>query len=143
MARFCYRPVRNYNYQLREDFSYDLGRTFPEGPIQNEFILISAEGLITIKKHYAWDGVSGPVIDTQANLKASLVHDALYQLMREARLDHLIYREWSDRLFMEMCRKGGVMDAIAGLYFKGLSWFGAKNAKPRENATPPTICQEG
>lgn len=86
--------------------------------------------------------MSGPVIDTQANLKASLVHDALYQLMRESQLDHVLYREWSDRLFMEMCRKGGVMDSIAGLYFKGLKWFGAKNARPRENATPPTICLE-
>lgn len=142
MSTFCYRPIRRYKYQLREDFRYDVGRAFPDGPIQNEFIHLSPEGVLTIRTYYAWDGVSGPVIDTQANLKASLVHDALYQLMREGRLDPAEYREWSDRLFMEMCRKGGVMDLFARLYFKGLTWFGAKNAKPRENATPPTICHE-
>jgi hypothetical protein len=142
MSRFCYRPVRNYNYQLREDFTYDLGRPFDPAPIGNEFIEISAKGLLTIRKYYAWDGVSGPVIDTQANLKASLVHDALYQLMREGKLDHTAYREWSDRLFMDMCRRGGVNDRIAALYFNALRLFGAKNAKPRENATPPTICLE-
>ncbi len=142
MSRFCYRPVRNYNYQLREDYTYHLGRTFDPAPIGNEFIEITAEGVLTIRKYYAWDGVSGPVMETQANIKASLVHDALYQLMREGKLDHLLYREWSDRLFMDMCRRGGVNDRIAALYFKALHLFGAKNAKPRENATPPTICLE-
>jgi hypothetical protein len=35
-----------------------------------------------------------------------------------------------------------VNDRIAALYFNALRLFGAKNAKPRENATPPTICLE-
>jgi hypothetical protein len=142
MSQFCYRRVRNYKYQLREDFTYNLGRTFDPAPIGNEFIEITADGIITIRKHYAWDGVSGPVIETQANIKASLVHDALYQLMREGHLDHVMYREWSDRLFMEMCRKGGVWGSVAAIYLRALRLFGAKNARPRENATPARICLE-
>jgi hypothetical protein len=36
---------------------------------------------------YAWDGASGPTIDTRSVIRASLVHDALYQLMRLGVLD--------------------------------------------------------
>lgn len=142
MSRFCYRRVRNYKYQLREDFAYNLGRTFESAPIANEFIDITTEGVLAIRKHYAWDGACGPVVKTQANIKASLVHDALYQLMREGRLDHLIYRDWANQLFINMCRQGGVWDCVAGAYYRALRLFGAKNAKPRENATPKVICLE-
>ena len=36
-----------------------------------------------VEKDYAWDGPSGPTIDTSNSMRASLVHDVLYQAMRE------------------------------------------------------------
>lgn len=141
MARFCYRRIRNYKYQLREDFEIDLGREFGAETLGNEFIRITPGGSLKIRTMYAWDGPSGPVPDTQANLKASLVHDALYQLMREGRLPFEL-RDWADQLFRELCIRGGVWPSIAAMYYRGLKWFGAKNARPRENATAPTICLE-
>ena len=40
-------------------------------------------GALTIEKGYAWDGPSGPTIDTPSVMRGSLVHDCLYQLLRE------------------------------------------------------------
>ena len=42
---------------------------------------------------YGRDGPSGPTLDTRDFIRGSLVHDALYQLMREGLLDHSIHRE--------------------------------------------------
>jgi hypothetical protein len=53
-------------------------------------IHLSADGVLTIKAGYRWDGASGPTFDTPSTMFASLVHDALYQLMRE----EAIGQEW-------------------------------------------------
>ena len=37
---------------------------------------------LTVKEDYAWDGASGPGMDTRNSMRASLVHDALYQVCR-------------------------------------------------------------
>jgi len=74
-----------YKYQLAEDFHI---QTFikPENKVNNQFISLDKKGNLVVKSGYAWDGVSGPVIDTSNNLRASLVHDALYQLMRKKKI---------------------------------------------------------
>jgi hypothetical protein len=48
-------------------------------------------GLLIIKKGYAWDGMTG-YIDTVSNLVYSLVHDAFCQMMRNKQIPH-IYKE--------------------------------------------------
>ncbi|MDF5607407.1 hypothetical protein P3745_24975, partial [Vibrio parahaemolyticus] len=52
-------------------------------PFESSYLSLSEQGLLTIKKGYSWDGVSGPATDTRNLILASLVHDELYQLMRE------------------------------------------------------------
>ncbi len=55
-----------------------------------DFIELYAGGLLRIKKGYRWDSASfpckklgsGSCIDDDANIRSSLVHDALYDLMR-------------------------------------------------------------
>jgi hypothetical protein len=44
-------------------------------------------------KGYAWNGPSGPTLDTRNFMRGSLVHDALYQLMREGRMDNGLRRQ--------------------------------------------------
>jgi len=46
------------------------------------FIRLDKDGVLYVSKDYAWDGPSGPTVDTKSSLAASLVHDVFYQLMR-------------------------------------------------------------
>ena len=72
---------QGYKYQLVED-CFLLTAIFPAKDISSDFITLSQTGLLTIKKGYAWDGPSAIAIDTLNFMRASLLHDALYQLMR-------------------------------------------------------------
>ena len=35
---------------------------------------------------YRWDGASGPTIDSEDSMQASLFHDVVYQMLRERKL---------------------------------------------------------
>lgn len=75
-----------YKYQLAEDavFYVDIKRA----AIQTEFIAVGLDGKLLIKSGYAWDGPSGPALDTKNFMRGSLVHDALCQLIELGILDH-------------------------------------------------------
>lgn len=79
-------------------------------------------GLLKISKGYRWDG-STVVFDTKNCMRASLVHDALYQLMREGLLSRS-YRKYTDRLYQRMCIEDGMWRWHAGLRYIGLRLFG-------------------
>ena len=86
--------------------------------------------MLTIKKDYAWDGPSGPVKDTKNNLRASLIHDALYQLMRNSELNTRTHRKAADLIFKNECKKDGVSKYWASIYYRGLRKFGKPAASP-------------
>lgn len=69
-----------YKYQLEYDYSVDT-MLRPYVTAGNRFVSIDTLGKLTIKAGYAWDGASGPAIDTKNFMRGSLVHDALYQLI--------------------------------------------------------------
>ena len=50
------------------------------------YVHLDTSGNLTIYKGYAWDGASGPAIDSKAFMRGSLVHDACYQLIAEGLL---------------------------------------------------------
>lgn len=79
MKQIKYRD--GYKYQLVENYTVQLDFA-PEKNIKTEFINFNVIGVLTVKKHYAWDGPSGLTIDTKSSMRASLIHDALYQLLR-------------------------------------------------------------
>ena len=85
--------------------------------------------MLTIKKNYAWDGASGPVLDTQRIMRGSLVHDALYQLMREEHLPQKA-RENADWLLREICIEDGMPKFNADLVYLAVDLFGKNYTKP-------------
>lgn len=89
-----------YKYQLAEDYSIQTVITGYE--ISAPFICLHMDGLLTIKKGYAWDGASGPTIDTKSSMRGALVHDALYQLMR-ADLIGQHNRKYADAYLRDIC----------------------------------------
>ena len=119
----------DYKYQLAEGYQI---KTLirPKAAINTDFIDLDIAGILLVKKAYAWDGPSGPVKDTPENMRASLVHDALYQLMRIKELNTRTHRKTADIQFMEICKADGVSSRTANLWYRGLRRFGKPAASP-------------
>ena len=100
------RYVEGFKYQLHAAYTIQTPIR-PEKHIATEYIILSTLGVLIIKEGYAWDGPSGPTVDTPEFMRGSLVHDAFYQLMREGYLEHE-YREQADDLLRAMCREDGM-----------------------------------
>jgi hypothetical protein len=101
-----------YKYQLVESYYCRVG-IFPVRSIRTEYIELTMDGRLTVRNGYAWDGPSGITIDTKTFMRGSLVHDALYGLMR---LKHLPFQ----------CRKKADLELYKICREDGMNWFRAK-----------------
>ncbi len=119
-----------YKYQLAEDYTVRISIK-PAADINTTFVKLSSGGTLTILGGYAWDGPSGPVIDTSRNMRASLVHDALYQLIRNRKLTRKAHKNPADRLFQKICVEDGVPRPIALAYYHGLRLGGNPAVDPK------------
>lgn len=122
-----------YKYQLREDYDI-LIDIRPQVDLTAKYITLKTDGFLSIKDGYAWDGPSGPAIDTANFMRGSLVHDALYQLIRECLIDY-DYRKYVDELLRRICIEDGMSWLRAwwvylGVRIGGSSCTNPKNTKP-------------
>jgi len=129
--KIAFRKLRKYKYQLMKK-SYTCTINIRKKSIKTDFVQLTSKGKLTIKKGYAWDGPSGPTIDTKTFMRASLVHDALYQLMRLKRLDYTTHRSQADDLLKRQCIQDGMCRFRAWYVHKFVSWFGERAACPPE-----------
>jgi hypothetical protein len=104
MEHIRYRS--GYKYQLVEEYSGEVSIR-PAEQIDTDYIALHRDGRLTVKKSYAWDGPSGPTLDTKNFMRGSLVHDALYQLMRDGYLPSS-FREQADLELHRICREDGM-----------------------------------
>ena len=109
-----------YKYQLTKDHTEQLALK-PERLILTGYLKLTPNGVLTIRAGYAWDGPSGPAIDTPNFMRASLVHDALYQLMRQGLLDRQLYRKPADA---EMKRI--VVETKMSPWRRAYTWWGVR-----------------
>ena len=82
--QISYRDLPNWKYQLLRDWYTDTEMTGHY--IENQMFTLHLSGRLIVKRGYAWDGPSGPTIDTKTFMRASVVHDVFYQCMREGQL---------------------------------------------------------
>jgi len=113
---------KGYKYQLAESY-YINTRVYPDETIHTDFLSLYRSGLMIIHKGYAWDGASGPTIDTESTMAGSLVHDALYQLMR-LELIPRTFRWLADRLMQRIMLSEGMHWFRNKYFFAGVKWFG-------------------
>ena len=123
-----FKKRRRYKYNLHADCEYQADIKVEE-PCDLGFVKITEEGLLTVSKGYAWDGPSGPTIDTKNFMRGSLVHDALYQLIREKKIDE-DQRKRADEILREICLEDGMSKIRAWWVFWGVYLFGSGAAKP-------------
>lgn len=119
-----------YKYQLHDTYTI-LTTIRPEAPIKTRYLSLSMEGELRIRYGYCWDGPSGPTWDTLSSMRGSLVHDALYQLMRMEFLDHK-WKKAIDLLFERILVEDGMWAWRARIWYRGVATL-AEGATLPEN----------
>ena len=116
-----------YRFQLVEPFQAQTGiKVACPG---NTFVGLAQDGTLTLAAGYAWDGASGPIKQDGTVIRASLVHDGLYQLMRDEGLASE-HRDAADKLLRAMCKEDGMPGRQAWLVYLAVRTFGARFADP-------------
>jgi hypothetical protein len=115
-----------YKYQLYKTYFTET-RIRPESCIETTWITLNEKGNLTIREGYAWDGPSGPTFDTLDSMRASLEHDAKYQLFRLGLL-HPNWRATADEEFREVCLEDGMMHLRADAWYVMVREFAEKAA---------------
>lgn len=137
MDKACYRELKRYKYQLKQPYKLLIG--IKGYTIDIPFLKMDANGLLIITEGYAWDGPSGPTIDTLNFMRGSLVHDALYQLMRKEAIP-LRYKEFADLLLKRICLEDGMSNFRAAYVYLAVKLFGGRSAKPGSEKPDRIIC---
>ena len=126
---------RLYKYKLERPYAVVTPIKPPKQlVIGGEWVVLEPEGRLLIRANYTWDGPSGPTIDTPDFMRGSLVHDALYQLMREDLLDRQ-HRDAADRFLEQVCVEDGMRPLKAARIYFIVKNFGKHRAYRQEE--PP------
>lgn len=101
----------NYKYLLKSRAEYETHIT--GRPFTLPFCSLDTKGHLVIEPGYAWDGPSGPTIDTPSFMRGSLIHDLLYQLLRQPSFapnenEHIILRHRADLILHDICVEDGM-----------------------------------
>ena len=120
-----------YKYQLKHSYVVAI-EIKPTAPVDLDYIALDSVGQLTIKKGYAWDGPSGPTIDIKSFMRGSLIHDALYQLMREESLDNNTCRAIADKLLRVICVEDGMWLPLAWWVYWCVRLFADPAADPAD-----------
>lgn len=86
-----FRTLSKYKYLVTKTVTYETHMRYHDGAViednsGNLLVELSPSGLLSVFPGYAWDGPSGPTIDTDDWFDASLVHDIFYQMIRRRKL---------------------------------------------------------
>lgn len=128
--KIAYRDLQKYKYSLLDPYKHQTNLK-PDEAVATRmgWVRLNRDGLLTLKKGYAWDGPSGPTIDSKDFMRGSLVHDALYQLMREKLLKQRL-RKKADEILWMICLADGMAKARANYVYHAVRAFGASSARP-------------
>lgn len=126
-----------YTYLLKREHVEDI-ELKPDKDIVTDFIGLGLNGRLVIKPGYAWDGPSGPTFDTKTFMRGSLVHDALYQLIREGFLDLATHRPLADAVLKRMCLEDGMASFRAWYVHAFVRRFGKPATDP--DRSRPLTC---
>ncbi len=131
--RYC----AGYKYQLTRD--YEVKIPVHGHVVTAKYFSLDTDGTMKIKAGYAWDGPSGPTWDTKSFMRGSLVHDALYQMIRLGLLPRE-YREKADAILRDICIEDGMWKWRAAYVYWAVRRFAAQAAHPdnrRKELTAP------
>lgn len=120
--------IAGYKYQLYETYKHKLDGNWAEVD-NHEFIAIK-NNVLYISKGYAWDGASG-ANDTPDIMRSSLVHDAMYQLMRAGLIPES-RKDYADKLLHDICVQDGMSHFRANYIYEAVHLCGEQYAKRQD-----------
>lgn len=123
---------RKYKYLVETDTYIDIDVLFRHlgtRYIISRFYQIRGNCII-VKGGYCWDGATC-FPDIKSIMLPALVHDILYQALREEHL-HSKYRQVVDKIFMNVCISQGMNKILAHLVYLAVRLFGKHSAKPEK-----------
>jgi hypothetical protein len=124
---FTHEPKEKNIIQYHTDYHYILAKTYTiDVPIMESASLDTGlveldNGRLTIHQGFAWNGTTG-AIDTKTRARASLVHDALWQLMVHDKISK-DYKDVVDDVFLKIAEEDGensIVLSITKFIFKTL-----------------------
>ena len=118
-----------YKYQLHHPAVFETAIK-PERPIMTEYLRLTVDGVLFIEEGYAWNGPSGPTIDTPNFMPASLMHDAMYQLFRMELLSADRWRKTADQELRRIALEDGMNRFRAGYVYHAVRMGARKAARP-------------
>lgn len=121
--------TEGYKYQLSSDVRIHISELKPYGGISTKYFAILPGAILLIRSGYAWDGASGPTWDSKCSMRGSLVHDALYQLMRRDLISR-DFRKVADKLIYEICIQDGMNRVRAKAWLWALRKFAGSCVLP-------------
>ena len=128
--------TEGWKYRLEAQYE-DVLPLRPLENVKTDFVVLLHNGYFVIRKGFAWDGASGPAIDTRTFMRASLVHDALYSLMRSGHLP-ATFKDQADVLLRVMCVEDGMNPIRAWWVYAAVKTF-AQRATTPEGENPVLI----
>lgn len=128
-------------YVLKQPFSCEIDTpkelTDHKGIIARyEFITLKRDKIV-IDKNYTWDGASGISWDNTPFIFASIVHDALYALIREGKIP-VKYRKWADDVMWAINRHHGMWRVRCFWTWAGVRLFGGSAIRKKKKNTSLT-----
>ena len=116
-----------YKFKVEENFSIKLPYKIPD--FEHQYAS-SKDSILSVKRGYAWDGASGPIINTRDTLVASLVHDVLYQAMRLNLIkSNNENKKIADKIFFEILKMHGLNSIRRKVWYLAVRLFGKKSTK--------------
>jgi hypothetical protein len=122
-----------YKYQLAE--TYSLITPVIGYEILDQFYVLQRNGYLIIKSGYAWDGASGPTIDTKSSMRPSLVHDVFCQAQRAGQINHKYWEHVINDFFYKMCVDDGMCHVRASIWKAGVEFADAGD--PEQGVSNP------
>ena len=121
-----YRRLPGYKYELKADYKIQIN-IFPEKDIKTRHIHLTKDGMLTLKKGFPWEGVSGPMIDTPNTFLGGAVHDACYRLLRRGLIPQS-QRKVADKIMYRLFRLEGMSRIRSYIAYRGVRRFGGSSA---------------
>jgi len=121
---------KGFKYQLEEAAFCATGIIIPNR-IETDSIIMDVNGDMWLAKGKAYDGASGPTLDTSDTMRLSAFHDAGYELERLGLLSRKPYRKKFDQLMYHLGREDGMWKIRIGYWLKGVRWFAGSAADPK------------
>ena len=123
---FHYARVEDHprwKWQTMSDYRIDLWRLFDIAVpgFKSEWVRCS-NGILMIPAGYHWNGANWPAVDTPSIIRASCIHDALYQAITAQSVINV--KSEADFVFYKICRNDGMWRFRAWYAYQAVKMFG-------------------